>query len=71
MIISYEKSYENILIYECDVPCKTPYDTKRPNIIFDKVNGYIRNFDETSYLVLFHSNEKFEKNLIELDILLC
>ena len=71
LIISYEKSYENTLIYECDVPCKTSYDTKRSNIIFDKVNGYIWNFDETSYLALLHSNEKFEKNFIELDILLC
>ena len=30
-------------------------------IIFDKVDGYIRKYDRTKILGLFHSNEKLEK----------
>ena len=30
-------------------------------IIFDKVDGYIRKYDETKYLSLFHSGEKHER----------
>ena len=47
-------------------------------ITFDKLDGYIGKYDGTKYLVLFHSNEKYERIskllhefLLELDILLC
>ena len=32
-------------------------------IIFDKVDGYIRKYDETKYLSLFHSGQKYERSL--------
>lgn len=48
-----------------------PKSIKKPlRIIFDKVGGYIRLYDRTKYLALFHSNQKCEKIFIELDILL-
>ena len=62
-----EKTHENILI--CDVSYKNPYGAKLLHIIFDKVGGYIREHDRTKYLALFYSDEKFEINLTELDIL--
>ena len=31
------------------------------SIIFDAVDGYIRKYDETKYLALFHFNEKYER----------
>ena len=34
---------------------------------FDKADGYIRKYDGTKYLALFHSDEKYERILIELD----
>ena len=30
-------------------------------IIFDKVEGYIRKYDRTKYLALFHPDEKYER----------
>ena len=49
---------ENILIY--DVAYKTPYSAQPLHIIFDKAVGYIRTYDRTKYLSLFHS-EKYER----------
>ena len=31
------------------------------HIIFDKVDGYIKKYDRTKYLALFHSDEKYER----------
>ena len=48
-----EKSYEDILIY--DVSYKILIGAKPLHIMFDKVNGFIRDYDGTKYLVLFSS----------------
>ena len=50
-ILLDEKSYENILIYH--ISCKSLIDAKSLSIMFDKVNGFIRDSDGTKYLVLF------------------
>ena len=39
-------------------------------IISDKIDGFIRKYDRTKYLRLFHSNKKYERIWIELYILL-
>ena len=57
-ILLDEKSNENILTF--DFAHKIPYGAKAVHIIFDKVDGCIRKYDRTKYLVLD-----------ELDILLC
>ena len=57
-ILLNEKSYKNLLI--SDVVYKTLYDSKPLHIIFDKVDGYIRKYDGTKYLALFHSDENYE-----------
>ena len=49
-VLFNEKSYENILIY--DVLCKTLIGTKTLHIMFDKVDGFIRDYDLSKYLVL-------------------
>ena len=67
LITFYWISCENFLIE--DVSYKSLYGTKPFRIIFDKVHGYVRKYDETKYLALFHSDEKYERILIELDIL--
>ena len=61
LIIFYwlKKSYGNILIYHAVY--KTPYREKPLSIIFKKVDGYIRKYDSTKYLALFHSDEKYER----------
>ena len=41
-ILLDEKSCENILIY--DVSCKTLIHTKPLRIMFDKVDGFVRDF---------------------------
>ena len=64
-----EKSYENFLIY--NVACKTLFGRKALQIMFDKVDQYIRKYDSINYLALFHSDEKHENFLIEQDTLLC
>ena len=46
-----QKSYENILIYE--VSFKNFIGAKPLQIIFDKVNGFVRDYDGIKYLVLF------------------
>ena len=50
-IDNFEKSYKNILIY--DVLCKTLTEVKPLHIMFDKVDGFIRDYDGTKYLGLF------------------
>ena len=45
------KSYENILIY--DISYKSLIGTKSLRIIFDKANGFIRDYDGTKYVALF------------------
>ena len=61
-------SYKNILIY--DVAYKTPYGAKPLRIVFDKVDGYLRKYDETKDLALFHL-KNLKEYLTELDILQC
>ena len=49
---SYKNSYENIFIY--NISCKTFMGEKPLRIIrFDKVDGFIKIYDGTRYLVLF------------------
>ena len=52
-----EKSHENILIY--DMSYKTLISAKPLRIRFDKVDGFIRVYDGTKYLVLF-GGEKYD-----------
>ena len=54
-----EKLYQNSLIYV--VACKPLYVPKPLRIVFRKVDEYIRNYDWTKYLVLFHSDEKYKR----------
>ena len=58
-ILLDEKSYINILI--CDVAYKAPNGGKPLGITFDKVEGYSRKNDGTKYLVLFRSDEKYDR----------
>ena len=51
-----EKSYENVLIH--DISYKTLIDAKPLHIRFDKIDGFIRVYDGTIYLVLF-GHEKY------------
>ena len=50
-ILLNEKSYESILI--CNVSFKTLIGTKSLRIMFDKVDGFIGDYDGTRYLILF------------------
>ena len=50
-ILIDEKSYENILVY--NISYKTLIDTKPLRIRFDKIDGFIRAYDGTRYLVSF------------------
>ena len=54
-ILLDEKSYENILIYY--VLYRTLIGAKPLCIMFDKVDGFIRNNSGTEYLVLFGSEK--------------
>ena len=56
-ILLDQKSYQNISIYS--ISKKTSYGAKPLRIIFDKVDGFIREYVKTKYLTLF-SSEKFE-----------
>ena len=56
-ILMNEKSYENILVY--DISYKTLVGAKLLRIRFEKINGFIRVFDQTRYLVLF-GPEKYD-----------
>ena len=46
-----EKSHENILIY--DISYKTFVVAKPLCIRFDKIDGFIKSYDRTRYLILF------------------
>ena len=48
---SSENSHENILIY--DIPYKTFMDAKLLSIRFDKLDGFIKIYDGTRYIVVF------------------
>ena len=50
-----EKSYENILVY--NILYKTLNNTKPLRIRFDKINGFVRVYDGTRYLVVFGSEK--------------
>ena len=52
-----ETSYENFLVY--NVSYKTLLDAKPLWIIFDKIDGFIRVYDGTRFVVLFGS-EKYD-----------
>ena len=52
------KSHTNFFLTS-NVLFKTPYGAKSSHITFVKVDGYIRKYDRTKYLALFHSNEKY------------
>ena len=56
-ILIDEKPYKNILVYS--ILYKSLIESKHLPIRFDKVDGVIRAFDGTSYLVLF-ANEKYD-----------
>ena len=56
-ILIDEKSHENILIY--DISYKILIGAKPLRTRFDKINGFIRIYDGTRYLVLFGS-EKYD-----------
>ena len=56
-ILLDEKSYENILLY--DILYKTLIGAKLLRIIFNKADGFIRDYIGTKYLILFGS-EKFD-----------
>ena len=56
-ILMNEKSYENILVY--DISYKTLVGAKLLRIRFEKINGFIRVYDQTRYLVLF-GPEKYD-----------
>ena len=55
--MNFSKFLLNILIY--DISCKTLIDPKPLCIRSDKINGFVRIYDRTRYLVLFGS-EKFD-----------
>ena len=50
-----EKAYKNILFY--NISYKTIIDAKPLRIRFDKVEGFIRVYDRSRYLVLFWSEK--------------
>ena len=54
-----KKSYKNILIY--DVSYKSLIGAKSLRIMFEKVDGLIRDYDGTKYLILF-GLEKYDRN---------
>ena len=56
-ILINEKSYKNILVYE--ISYKTLIGAKPLRIRFDKVDGFIKVSDGTTYLVLFDP-EKYD-----------
>ena len=65
-ILIDEKSHDNTLLY--NVSCKTLIGTKPLLIRFDKINGFIRVYDGTRYLVLFR-HEKYRVISADLDVL--
>ena len=61
-----EKSHENILIY--DISYKTLIGSKPLRIRFDKIDGIIRIYDRSKYLILF-GTKKMTLFTTKLDIL--
>ena len=56
-ILIDEKSFKNILVYNTSY--KTSIDAKPSRIRYNKIDGFIRFYDGTRYLVLFGS-EKYD-----------
>ena len=56
-ILIDEKSYENILVY--NISYKSLIDSKPLCIRFNKIDGFIRVYGGTRYLVLFGSEKYF------------
>ena len=56
-ILTDEKSLKNILMY--GISYKTLIGSKSLRVIFDKIDGFIRNYDGTRYLTLLRS-EKYD-----------
>ena len=56
-ILTDEKLYENILVYNFSYKCLI--DSKPLRIRFDKIDGFVRAYDGIRYLVLFRS-EKYD-----------
>ena len=56
-ILIDKKSHKNILIY--DISYKTLIDPKSLQIVFEKINGFIKIYDRTKYLVLL-GPEKYD-----------
>ena len=54
-ILPYEESYENVLIYK--VFYNTFIGAKPLRIIYNKLDGFVRDYDGTKYLVLFDSEK--------------
>ena len=54
-VLINEKSYDNILVY--NISYKTLIDAKPLRIRFDKIDGFIRFYEETRYLLLFGSKK--------------
>ena len=54
-ILVDKKLYENISVY--NVSCKSLIDSKPLHIRFNKIDGFIRVYDGTRYLVLFASEK--------------
>ena len=58
-ILIDEDLYENIFIYSTTYIMW--YGAQPLRIIFDKINGYIRNYYGTKYLVIFRSGKKADR----------
>ena len=56
LILIDEKLYENSLVYN-NISYKTLINAKHLHIRFDKIDGFIRVYDGTRYLVLFGSEK--------------
>ena len=66
-ILVYEKSYENILVY---IISYKSLITKSLRIRFDKIDGFIRVYDGTRYLVLSGS-KKYDSICNRIRYLIC
>ena len=50
-LLDEKKKYKNILIY--DISCKTTFVSSIPlSIKFNEIDGFIKTYDGTSYLVI-------------------
>ena len=57
LILIDKKTFVNILVY--NISYKSLIDSKRLSITFNKIDGFVRVYDGTRYLVLFGS-EKYD-----------